>query len=142
MSNYLNFLFNFCKLAFIIYNFEWLILQLFSNLLWSKAVIFFIKTGFIREIRSNICCNRKGHCWHYIFNKINTGSVQKPGAVAAWNSPGRFLLSIRRKLVITFRYVIINRYVHKSLNYQSNVSQMERPLLNIWYNGSEVKHQI
>ena len=33
--------------------------------------------------------------------------------------------------------------VHKSLNYESNVSQMERPLVNILKNGEvEVKHQI
>ena len=32
--------------------------------------------------------------------------------------------------------------VHKSLNYESNVSQMERPLVNILKNGEvEVKHQ-
>ena len=101
-----------------------------------------MKAGFVLEIRINICCNRKRHCWHYIFNRTNTGSVQKPDAVVAWNSPDRFLLSIRLKLVIKFRYVIINRWVHKSLNYQSSVSQMERPLLNILHKGCEVKHQI
>ena len=43
--------------------------------------------------------------------------------------------------MITFRYIIINREVHKSLNYRSIVSQMERPLLNILYKGSEVNHR-
>ena len=54
----------------------------------------------------------------------------------AWNFPGRFLL-------VTFRYAIVNRKVQKSLNYWSNVSQIEGPSVNILYNvKAEVKHQI
>ena len=101
----------------------------------------------IQGIRTNICCNRKMslltvHFWKtskHIFNKINTWSVQKPGATVAWNFGGRFSSSIRWKILVIFRYAIINILVQKSLNYQENVSQMERPLVNILYNGSEVK---
>ena len=41
--------------------------------------------------------------------------------------------------MVIFRYAIVNILAQKSLNYQENVSQMERPLVNLLYNGSEVK---
>ena len=58
------------------------------------------------------------------------------------NAPGRVLLSTRWKVAVTCRYVIINRQVPKCLNCQSNVSEIERPLVNILYNEGEVKHHI
>ena len=45
----------------------------------------------------------------HIFNAINRVSVQKPSTVVAYNSPGRFLLLIREKVLVVFKYVIINR---------------------------------
>ena len=61
---------------------------------------------------------RKGHYIfkkinQHLFNNINRRIVQKPGAVVAYNCPGRFLLSI---------------------GWLSKISQMEWPLANILLN--------
>ena len=42
-------------------------------------------------------------------DKINMASVQKPGTIVKKKWPGRFLLSIRWKVLVIFRYVIIDR---------------------------------
>ena len=71
------------------------------------------------------------------------GIIQKPDEVVAYNSPGRFLLLKGWTVLVILRYVIEDRYVRKSLYYQSNISQMERPLVNILENGEvKVKHKI
>ena len=67
-----------------------------------KDLISYIRTGFNLEIRNSICCIRKGHYLHYIFNifnKINMDSVQRPSAAVVQNSPGKFLLLIRWKVL-------------------------------------------
>ena len=69
------------------------------------------------EIRNSICYKRKGHCWQYvfwkinkhIFNSINRDRGQKLGAVVAKNSSDRFLLLIRWNVFLIFRCVFINR---------------------------------
>ena len=63
--------------------------------------------------------------------RLTGAFVQKPGAVAAYNSPGRFLLLIKWKILVILSYLIVDRWVHKSLNYQSKICQMERALMNI-----------
>ena len=41
------------------------------------------------------------------------------------------------------RYIIVDRYVQMSLNYQSKISEMERPLVSNLQNGEvKVNHQI
>ena len=44
----------------------------------------------------------------HIFNKINRCIVQKSGPVVAYNSPWRFFLWIGWKVLVIFRYIIIN----------------------------------
>ena len=45
----------------------------------------------------------------HIFNNTNRGIVQKQGAVVAYNSPGRFLLLIRWKILVVLRYAFVDR---------------------------------
>ena len=59
------------------------------------------------------------------------GIVQKPSGVVAYNCPGRFLLLTGWTMLVILKYVIPDRQVHKSLNYQLKISQMERPSVNI-----------
>ena len=88
-----------------------------NNLLSSKTVISCIKSGFILEIRTNICCNRKGHFNSATFfeKSLSTFSIRLTRAVfkiqmQLWHRiPQVDFLSIKWKLVVTFRYVIINR---------------------------------
>ena len=41
------------------------------------AVMSYVKTGLILEIRNRICCNRKGNCWDYLFENIKKYILKK-----------------------------------------------------------------
>ena len=72
----------------------WIIQNFWVTAFTSSELLGLIKdSNLLYKDRWGICCNRKGHCLHYIFlkinkhifNKINRGSVQKPGAVQLYH---------------------------------------------------------
>ena len=98
-----------------------------------------IQTGRILQTRNRICWNgtKKGTADAFFRKSISTFSIRLTGAlfksqvVVAYNSPGRFLLLIRWKILVILRFAFVDREVHKFLNYQPKFSQMERPLVNV-----------